>query len=81
MNFNYVTFNHIKGLLTPEIFMVDVDQHVIVMEEVFGGRTLKQKIKELESVTSPGDELKQISSNIGHLIGKSKIIWLKNPPK
>jgi len=53
--------------------MVDVDQHVIVMEEVADGRTLKQKIKELESVTNPGDELKQISSNIGHIIGKLQI--------
>jgi tRNA A-37 threonylcarbamoyl transferase component Bud32 len=52
---------------------VDVDQHIIVMEEVSNGRTLRQKIKELESVTSPGDELQQISSNLGHLIGKLQI--------
>lgn len=62
-----------SGLLTPEIFIVDVDQHVIVMEEI-DGRTLKQKIKELESVPSPGDELKQISSNIGHLLGNANYL-------
>jgi len=62
-------FLYFAGLLAPEIFIVDVDQHTIVMEEIGNGRTLKQKIKELEDVTSPDDELKQICSNLGHVIG------------
>ncbi|XP_065346764.1 EKC/KEOPS complex subunit TP53RK [Cloeon dipterum] len=58
------------GILAPEILMVDVDQCTIVMEEIGNGRTLKQKIKELEKDSNPADELKQICSNLGHLIGK-----------
>ncbi|CAB3363265.1 Hypothetical predicted protein [Cloeon dipterum] len=58
------------GILAPEILMVDVDQCTIIMEEIGNGRTLKQKIKELEKDSNPADELKQICSNLGHLIGK-----------
>jgi tRNA A-37 threonylcarbamoyl transferase component Bud32 len=56
-------------LQAPEIFIVDAVQHTIIMEEISNGRTLKQKIKELEGTKNPEDELKQIASNLGHIIG------------
>ncbi|XP_059483244.1 EKC/KEOPS complex subunit TP53RK [Neocloeon triangulifer] len=59
-----------EGILAPEILLVDVVQCTIVMEEIGNGRTLKQKIKELEDDSNPEDDLKQISSNLGYLIGR-----------